>query len=148
MKTNKVRIFNNQSAIKINLNSACLKRILLNILKMEGKSGFSLNFVFVDNHQIRKLNRAFLKKNRITDVIAFGYDNQELFPTKGISGDIAVCAEVARRKSKELNIDFNKEVLRYCIHGLLHILGYDDLKTRQKTRMWEKQEYYLSISLP
>ncbi|MBI4713463.1 MAG: rRNA maturation RNase YbeY [Planctomycetes bacterium] len=142
------------------LISAVLKRIL----KEEEIDGEAVNLLLVDNNQIKRYNRRYLERNRVTDVIAFGYPSpprrygrdsaaatqrqkeHKVITDKGI-GDIVISAEKAMTEARKREIPFEQEVLRYAVHGLLHILGYDDRMAKDRKRMWKRQEEIVSHRL-
>ncbi|MFA5160661.1 MAG: rRNA maturation RNase YbeY [Elusimicrobiales bacterium] len=87
-----------------------------------GKTGGAVCVIFVDGTRIRRLNRRWLKKNRLTDVIAFSYPAAPGAPL----GDIFVCAEQAARQAARLGHSLKKELLILAAHGALHLAGMDD----------------------
>ena len=139
-----INICNNQKVIAPKINIEYLKKILQDILKKEHQSKMVLNFIFVDNKEIRRLNRKYLNKNTITDVIAFPLSDKKGMPTDNINGEIIISVEEALRQSRIRNIPFNHEILLYCIHGLLHLIGYDDQTKKKRLDMEQKQLHYLS----
>ncbi|MEW6027258.1 MAG: rRNA maturation RNase YbeY [Planctomycetota bacterium] len=136
-----INIFNNQKVFTLGINLDRLRRVLKCILRKErGPSGL-FNFIFVDNREIRRLNRRYLGRNRITDVIAFPLaDNCD-----NIKGEVVVSVEEARRQSRRRNIPLNDEIALYCIHGLLHLIGYDDLAESERIKMERRQSEYLKM---
>lgn len=101
----------------------------------------NLSLAFVDNAEIQTVNRKFLRQDCPTDVIAFLLDG----PDGGdpIHGEIVISAEYALGEAKKRRIDPQEELLRYVVHGILHLCGYDDRTPRLKRRMWTRQESYL-----
>jgi rRNA maturation RNase YbeY len=104
-----------------------------------------MNLVFVDNEEIRKINRRFLGKNTITDVIAFPLKGK--IPPDDIDGEIIISAQESVRQSRQRHIPFEQELLLYCIHGVLHLIGYDDTTEQKRLKMQSKQSYYLKLAL-
>ncbi|MDI6733596.1 MAG: rRNA maturation RNAse YbeY, partial [Planctomycetota bacterium] len=72
VKKYQINIYNNQKTIPLRINKRTLTGTLADILKKENQPSMILNFIFVDNGEIRRLNRKYLGRNRNTDVIAFG----------------------------------------------------------------------------
>jgi len=139
-----INIYNNQKAITLKINTECFKEILKNILKEEHQPKMTLNFILVNNKEITRLNRKYLGKNIVTDVIAFPLSDKKGMPTDNINGEIVISAEEALQQSRLRNIPLNHELLLYCIHGLLHLIGYDDRTKKKRLKMEQKQLYYLS----
>ena len=94
----------------------------------------------MDNKEIRRLNRGFLGRNNVTDVIAFDLSDTH----SDIDGEIVISVEEALRQSRLRKIPLNQEILLYCIHGVLHLIGYDDRTKKDQREMVKKQVYYLS----
>lgn len=102
----------------------------------------NLNIFFVTDHLMRDLNKKFLNRDRSTDVLAFDLrlpnSRKDL-----LMGDCMVNVDAARLMSGELGVTIREEACRYAVHGVLHLLGYDDHAPLQKKRMWKKQEKIL-----
>ena len=88
------------------------------------------------------LNFQFMGKKRPTDVLAFNL--AENCSNNYIEGEIYVNLQIAGRQAVLYGVAYLEEVTRLCLHGFLHLLGYDDLKADDKSRMWRIQENYLA----
>ncbi len=98
----------------------------------------------VDDRKIRDLNKKHLKKNSATDVLAFRMHDgsfSELNPQ--LLGDVVISVETAKRSARSLNTSFNAELCLYLIHGILHLLGYDDTSNKEFLRMQKIQKEIL-----
>jgi probable rRNA maturation factor len=95
--------------------------------------GRSLSIAFVTDAAIRKINRRFLGHDYATDVISFPLDSDLL-------GELVISAPYARAEARKRRIPEREELLRYVVHGILHLLGYDDRTPAEKRRMWARQE--------
>ncbi len=97
---------------------------------------------FVGRDRMRALHRRYKRASRTADVLAFTLRG----PAGVVVGDIYVCAWVARREARARRIPAREEALRYVIHGVLHVLGYDhpDDGSRVGSPMWKRQERYLA----
>lgn len=135
-----VLIRNGQRRIKLNKDGiVALARF---VLKGEGCRGpCQLSLYFVNNSKIRELNRRYLKRDRPTDVIAFsmmeGEDAEE-----GILGDVVISTQQALLNAERFGTSHEREISRYIVHGILHLLGYTD-HGRGKKRMNEREEALL-----
>jgi len=87
------------------------------------------------------LNYRFKGKNRPTDVLAFNL--AESLTKNYIEGELYVDLQAAGRQAADFNTEYFEEVARLCVHGFLHLLGYEDSKTSEKNKMWKLQERYL-----
>ncbi|MHC4605863.1 MAG: rRNA maturation RNase YbeY [Planctomycetota bacterium] len=131
-------ITNLQRKVRIPRKDA--ERIVRAVLRGEKAGKHPLSLVFVTDRRIHALNRAFLRHDRPTDVIAFAFDDPA---PGGVRGEVVVSAERAAREARDRGIPVREEVLRYVAHGVLHVLGYDDRTPAKKKKMWARQEKYL-----
>ncbi len=115
-----------------------LRRVAEKVLKGENKKDSELSIALIGQGKMRKLNKKYRGKNRVTDVLAF--------PNKEIGlGEIVICLREVKKNAKRYGLTFEKELSRVLIHGLLHLLGYDHEISEKKTKeMEEKQNYYIS----
>jgi len=112
-----------------------LRKICQKILKGENKKDLNLSIALVGETRIIELNKKYKKKNKVTDVLSFQYDN---------SAEIVICLREVKKNAKKDNITPDKELTKVLIHGLLHILGYDHEKSKiEAEKMREKEESYL-----
>ena len=119
-----------------------LKEVAEKTLELEGvKNEVSVNFLFVDNEKIKELNRKFLNRNEPTDVISFGAKKGSGIKKspKGFIGEIAISAQMAEYNARQFGTTFKEELFLYIIHGILHLLGYDD-RTKSQRRNMEKRQ--------
>jgi len=131
-----------------------LKRVAQIVLKGKNKKEAGLSVVLVGEGRMRKLNRRYRKKNKVTDVLAFDQNQKskiknQKFPilhgNKVELGEIVICLREVKKNAKKYNLDYKKELARVLIHGILHLLGYEHEKSEKGAKeMEKKQEYYLS----
>lgn len=134
-------IANRQRAKKI--DPRLLKQIsaaLLAELKIkEAELGINL----VGTREMTLINETFLKHDGSTDVITFDYNDKTRNKTTGaiLSGEIFVCVDEAIIHAKKFKTDWQSEIVRYIVHGILHLLGHDDrhLAVRRKMKREEKR---------
>ena len=120
--------------------------------------GESFSLAFISKPEMQKLNKKYRGKDKPTDVLAFAQiSNFRLipqnygersravpFPISNSFGEIIICPSVVLENSEKYKTDFNKEILRVFIHGILHLLGYDHEKSeKQAKEMEEKEKFYL-----
>lgn len=109
---------------------------------------FELSVVLVDEEEIRGMNRGYLAKDEVTDVLSFPQlTSGELSkPAPAHSGaveplgDIAICLPVASRQALRRGVSVSDEVELLAAHGLLHLLGYDDESVEDAARMREAEK--------
>lgn len=113
---------------------AVLKKIAQKTLEIEDAgNGVSLNILLTGNKRIKELNKQFLHRNEPTDVISFGTKK------RGFIGEIAISVEMAEENARRFKTSKENEIFLYIIHGILHLLGYED-KTRTKRRIMENRQ--------
>ena len=115
-------------------NKEIFSRWLISVANDEGYLIDTLVFLFVDDNEILEMNKKFLKHDYYTDVITFG-DIKD----KKISGDIAISIERVLDNSKTYGVEFEDELKRVMVHGLLHIMGYNDKASDDKSLMSQKE---------
>ncbi len=113
-----------------------LKGVAEKVLKSESRKEIGLSIVFVGQGRMRKLNKKYRGKNKITDVLSFGDELNE----------IVVCLREVKKNAKRYNSTFKKELAKVLIHGILHLSGYEHEKDKKEAdKMEKKQEYYLNL---
>jgi len=109
------------------------------ILKQLGLEKKELSILLVDDEEIQKLNFQYLGRPHPTNVIAFPMDG----PNEHLLGDIVISTETARREAERANLPFEEYLARLLIHGILHLLGYEDQTRSQCRKMRKKEEELL-----
>ncbi len=85
----------------------------------------SLTIAFVDNKEIKKLNKRFRNKESATDVLSFPNESDDFDSDANYIGDIVISAEQAKRQALENNLTLELEIKQLILHGILHLCGYD-----------------------
>jgi probable rRNA maturation factor len=99
-----------------------------------------LSILIVDNRQIAKLNRQFLNRKGPTNVIAFPMqEGQFTEVAPNLLGDVVISIETAQREAQNAGLRTEDRINQLLIHGILHLLGYDHVKTEPETRRMEKK---------
>jgi len=138
----KVDIQNLQSIAKINKDKIMECADL--VLKAMGESKAELSLVLVNDMYIRNLNWKYRRKDSATDVLAFPMrDSRRLSGV--ILGDVVISVETAAKEAKKRKKDLQDELDLYFVHGILHLLGYDDEKPRARKKMKDKEKELLQL---
>lgn len=99
-----------------------------------------VNIIFCSDNYILDVNLKYLQHDYFTDIITFDYcDNNVL------SGDLFISVDSVRENSVFYNTEFEDELNRVMVHGILHLIGYDDHTEEDQKVMREKENYYLSL---
>ncbi|MCK5169097.1 MAG: rRNA maturation RNase YbeY [Bacteroidales bacterium] len=107
------------------------------ITSVNKKTG-NINFIFTSDKHLLKINKEYLSHKYYTDIITFNYCENEI-----VSGDIFISIETIKYNSSRFNVAIIEELHRVIIHGVLHLLGFDDQSDEEKDVMREKENYYL-----
>ncbi|MFZ5559531.1 MAG: rRNA maturation RNase YbeY [Patescibacteria group bacterium] len=105
-----------------------LKKIAGRVSKLVKFKIPELSVVIVSGARMKSLNRKYRGRNRVTDVLAFDY------------GEIILCLSQAKKQAKKLSHSLKKELAILLIHGILHLVGYNDKTKRNYNKMVKKEE--------
>lgn len=130
-----------QKYLKVNKRN--LGTALRTVLKKSGHHNISISIALVDNKQIRRLNRKYLNRNESTDVLAFPLADSIESGKENLLGEIVASTEQALHEARRRNYSPHQELALYCVHGLLHLLGYDDITPKKRRAMEKKQSEIL-----
>jgi len=134
----KINIILADNRFKIHQKS--LNTLARKVLRGENAAGKSLNIIYCSDARMARLNQEFKKKNVPTDVLAFGFDDEN---DPDFIGEVYINLQQADRQAKDYNENYNIEIERLTVHGILHLLGYTDIGKDKKEQMWACQEGYL-----
>lgn len=98
-----------------------------------------INYVFCTDEYLHKINLQYLNHDTYTDIISFDYR-----VGKQLHGDIFISVDRVRENATKFEVDFNSELLRVLIHGILHFCGYKDKLDNEVNAMRAKEDYYVA----
>ena len=130
--------FTNSFTLK---NKRKIKNWLKDTIVNEKKKVGDINYIFCSKQHLKKINNDYLTKNYETDVISFDFSKDNK-----ISGDIYISSETVKKNSIIFNVDFNNELKRVMVHGLLHLLNYNDKSKQELKIMREKENFYINLN--
>ena len=99
-----------------------------------------ISIIFCSDNYFLDVNQKYLQHDYFTDIITFDYCEGER-----LSGDLFISVDSVYENSLEYGTDFNEELNRVIVHGLLHLIGYDDHNDEDISQMRAKENYYLSL---
>lgn len=134
------------------LNAETLRRLIHHVVAAEGASLVHLSLVLTDHETVRHLNRSYLEHDYDTDVLSFSLREGPTPSTPsedddGVEGEVYVDLDTAAERHDEFDTSFEHEAYRYVVHGLLHLIGYDDAQPSGQATMREKETQYLEAVL-
>ena len=110
------------------------------------KKKVSLTILLSNNKNIKKLNKKFRNKNKSTDVLSFPSEKKFNIKKSPYIGDIVVCYEFMNKPKALGALEFKRKVIKIFIHGFLHLLGYDHIKSKDfKEMLIEEEKIYKAI---
>lgn len=101
----------------------------------------NINYIFVSDAYLLDINKKYLNHKTLTDIITF--DNS--FFNLGLAGDIYISIERVRENAVKYKVDFQEELCRVMIHGLLHLCGFKDKNVSDKEKMIDAENLALLI---
>ena len=125
---------------------AFFRDLLKLVFRYENKGKIvDIKFVFCDDDFLLGINKNYLNHDTLTDIITFPVigNKKEI-----ISGEIYISIDRILENSNIYDQKFQKELSRVMVHGILHLLGYNDLLDSEKLEMREREDYYLNLQPP
>ena len=99
-----------------------------------------ISIIFCSDNYILDVNQKYLQHDYFTDIITFDYCEGDK-----ISGDLFISVDSVKENAIEYGTDFKEELNRVIVHGILHLIGYDDHNDDDIRQMRSKENYYLSL---
>lgn len=115
-------------------------RWLRTVAESEMKRIGDIAVIFCSDGYLLDVNRKYLGHDYFTDIITFDYCEGER-----LSGDLFISVDSVRENAVEYGTEFADELNRVMVHGLLHLIGYDDHTEEDVKTMREKENQYLEI---
>ncbi|WP_031527779.1 rRNA maturation RNase YbeY [Dyadobacter crusticola] len=106
----------------------------------EGYEIVELNYIFCSDDYLLEINKEYLDHDYYTDIITFDNSEEE----KQLEGDIYISLDRVRDNAETFQVDFETELRRVLVHGLLHLAGYGDSNDEEKALMREKENQHLT----
>jgi rRNA maturation RNase YbeY len=131
-----IAVLNRQRARKI--NARLLRQIVLALFGELGISEAELGINLVGAKEMARVNRQFLQHEGSTDVITFDHRQSAVGNRQSamrIHGELYICVDDAVAQAKEFETSWQSEIVRYAVHGVLHLLGHDDLTPALRRKM-------------
>ena len=135
-----LEILDEQDELVVDLEK--VRAVCERILADGGIRSGKINVVLVESNTIQQYNRDFLQHDYPTDTISFLTEDRR---NEGhLEGEVLACTEVAKERAGEFGWADEEELLLYVVHGMLHLIGFDDATPEQRTVMQEKERSYLA----
>ena len=119
-------------------NEKTISSWIINVIDEEKKELGEINFYFCDDNELLESNTKYLNHEQYTDILTFDYSEKN-----SISADIMISVDRVQENSSIFDQKFEDELHRVIIHGILHIIGYNDKTEEEKKLMRKKEDYYI-----
>lgn len=111
---------------------------LKSAITLENKKLGDISIIYCSDDYLLEINKQYLSHDYYTDVITFNYCEGDL-----ISGDIFISVDTIKANAEEYGASFDNELCRVMVHGILHLIGYDDDCESNQLIMRQKEDFYL-----
>ena len=113
---------------------------VLRVINSKGYKLGNLVYAFFNDEDLKDLNIRFLKHDYYTDVISFDESSDQV-----VSGNIAISVDRVKENATQIGVDFEEEMHRVIIHGVLHFIGFNDKTSLEKKEIREQEALALSM---
>jgi rRNA maturation RNase YbeY len=107
-------------------------------IENEQKELGNITYIFCSDEYLWNMNKQFLNHDYYTDIITFDYVKNNV-----ISGDLFISYDRIKDNAEKFNVLRETELLRVMIHGVLHLVGYDDLTDEDEIEIHKREDFYL-----
>jgi len=132
-------IFNNESEYTVDFDLSNIDRLIKISLRDHKRLLGDISYIFCNDKYLLGINREFLQHDYLTDIITFNYCEG-----RKVSGDIFISLERVSENSISFDCSYIEETIRVVMHGILHLLGYNDHTEDEKSQMREMENYYIT----
>jgi rRNA maturation RNase YbeY len=132
-------VFYDLKSVRFLKNRKHFKEFLHSVFIEEGKLLNSLNIVLCDDEYLLSINKEFLQHDYYTDIITFDLSND----TSSIEGELYISIERVIDNAEKIVTNKVIELHRVIFHGCLHLCGYRDKSSKEKSTMRSKEDYYI-----
>lgn len=123
------------------VDEATLRTLIHRIADAESRALGTVSIVLTDHDTVLTLNRDYLGHDYVTDVLAFDLSAED---ASHVEGEIYVDLDTAAERHEDFGVSFEDEARRYVVHGMLHLMGYDDSDDSQQAEMRRLEDRFLA----
>ena len=130
-------------AEKLDIDENWVRSVCENIIMDSKENEASITIIFSNDYKLRNLKKIYFGEDVFTDTISFNLEEEG----NPIEGEVYISLERVSENANTFKQDFITEIKRVIIHGCLHLLGYNDESTEEKTKMIQLEETYLAHNI-
>lgn len=134
-----IRYFNNDTCFELE-SKLTIKKWIKTVIEQNGKRCKDINIIFCSDPYLLEINKQFLGHDYYTDIITFDYCEG-----KNISGELYISVDTVKANAVEYEQSFDTELYRVIIHGILHLLGWDDHSEEDIKEMRKAEDSALAL---
>ncbi len=123
-------------AIKKRVTTAWIR----SVAAVYGKKVGDVSYIFCSDEKILEVNKEYLQHDYYTDIISFDYTEGNI-----ISGDLFISLDTVKSNAEQFGVDYNEELHRIIIHGILHLCGINDKAEGEREIMTQKENEALAL---
>lgn len=120
-------------------NKTILKNWIKQVVANEGKKPGDINIIFCNDEYLLSINKEYLEHDYYTDIITFNYNNEK------VNGDLFISLDRVGDNAEKNNVSRETELHRVIIHGVLHLLGYNDKTKKDESVIRAKEDECLKL---
>lgn len=132
--------FNYNEIAKLTFPKLPVKNWIKYLIQLNGLKLGSVSYIFCDDSYILQVNKEYLNHDYFTDIITFNYNEDKI-----VSGDLFISVDTVITNAETYKVTFEQELYRVMIHGVLHLIGFDDVTEELQLEMTQKEDEALNI---